>query len=85
MRGYAGFSQIGSHIANCSWWKTFAFCSSFDNRKTFTVKFFFNKGYKMPALYNFKASEKDTCDMSFPSPSGSLKKQFDRAVIKEAK
>ena len=37
------------------------------------------------ALHNFKACEKDTCDMPFPSPSGSLKKQFDSAVIKEAK
>ena len=37
------------------------------------------------ALYNFKACEKDTCDMPLPSPSGSLKKQFDSAVIEEAK
>ena len=37
------------------------------------------------ALYNFKAYEKDTCDIPFPSPSGSLKKQFDSAVIEEAK
>ena len=44
----------------------------------------FNKGYKM-ALYNFKVCEKDTCDMPFPSPPGSLKKQFDSAVIEEAK
>ena len=59
------------------------FSRSFDNRETFTVKIF-NKGYKM-ALYNFKACEKDTYDMPFPSPSGSLKKQFDNAVIEEAK
>ena len=59
------------------------FHGSFNNRKTFTVNFF-NKGYKM-AFYNFKACEKDTCDMHFPSPSGSLKKQFDSAVIEEAK
>ena len=58
-------------------------CGSFDNCETFTVKFL-NKDYKM-ALYNFKACEKDTCDMPFPSPSGSLKKQFDSAVIKKAK
>ena len=37
------------------------------------------------ALYNFMACEKDTCDMPFPSPSGLLKKQFDSAVIEEAK
>ena len=37
------------------------------------------------ALYNFNAFEKDTCDMPFPSPSGSLKEQFDSAVIEEAK
>ena len=36
-------------------------------------------------LYNFKACEKDTCDMPFPNPLGSLKKQFDSAVIEEAK
>ena len=49
----------------------------------FLQRNFFNKGYKM-ALYNFKACEKDTCDMPFPSPSGLLKKQFDSAVIEEA-
>ena len=35
-------------------------------------------------LYNFKAWEKDTCDMPLSSPSGSLKKQLDSAVIEEA-
>ena len=35
-------------------------------------------------LYNFKAWEKDTCDMSLYSPSGLLKKQLDSAVIEEA-
>ena len=53
------------------------FCGSFDNRETFTVKFF--------SVRDFKACEKDTCDMPFPSPSGLLKKQFNSAVIKEAK
>ena len=42
---------------------------------------FFNKGCKM-VLYNFKAYEKDTSEMPFPSPSGSLKNS---AVIEEAK
>ena len=37
------------------------------------------------ALYNFKTCVKDTCDMPFPSPSGSLKKQFDSVVMEEAK
>ena len=36
------------------------------------------------ALYNFKAWEKDTCDMPLSSPSGWLKKQLDSAVIEEA-
>ena len=35
-------------------------------------------------LHNFKAWEKDTCDMPLSSPSGSLKKQLDSAVIEEA-
>ena len=34
-------------------------------------------------LYNFKAWEKDTCDMPLSSPSSLLKKQLDSAVIKE--
>ena len=59
------------------------FHGSFNNYKTFTVNFF-NKDYKM-AFYDFKACKKDTCDMHFPSQSGSPKKQFDSAVIKEAK
>ena len=37
------------------------------------------------AIYNFKACEKDTCDMPFPSPSGPLMKQCDSAVIEKAK
>ena len=37
------------------------------------------------ALCNFKACKKDTCDVPFPSPSGSLKKQFDSADIEEVK
>ena len=36
-------------------------------------------------LYNFKACKKDNCDMPFPSQSGLLKKQFNSAVIEEAK
>ena len=36
-------------------------------------------------LYNFKTYEKDTCNMPHPSPSGSLKKQSDSAVIEEAR
>ena len=37
------------------------------------------------ALYKFfKPCKKDACDMPLPSPSGSLKKQLDSAVIKEA-
>ena len=47
------------------------FHGSFNNRETFTVNFF-NKGYKM-TFYNFKACERDICDMHFPSPSGLLK------------
>ena len=37
------------------------------------------------ASYNFKACEKGKRDMPFPSPFGSLKKEFDSAVIEEAK
>ena len=36
-------------------------------------------------LYNFfKPCKKVACDMPLPSPSGSLKKQLDNAVIEEA-
>ena len=37
------------------------------------------------ALYKFfKSCKKDACDMPLPSPSGSLNKQLDSAVIEEA-
>ena len=38
----------------------------------------------MAYSYNFKACEKDTCDMPLSSPSGLLKKQLDIVVIEEA-
>ena len=66
------------YIVNCSWWKTFEFFTV-----PLTEIISFNKDYKM-ALYNFKACEKDTCDMPLPSPSGLLKKQLDSAVTQEA-
>ena len=66
--------------------KTFTFfAGSFDNCETFIVKQCLSiRVIKWHYSYNFKACEKDTCDMPLSSPSGLLKKQLNIVVIKKA-